>query len=140
MGKGGYIGGSTVIHAGSDWFGRGSVTSQPSEKKKSKDEPKRPAGKKRKGKKKGQPFPNPKGNGLTIPEQIKAAERKVERLASEISQTERKLLRLRNQLENVKKEVERARSLPRRTALGNALHKAQQTEVQKQPAAGKRTL
>lgn len=120
MGKGGYTGGSTVIHAGSGWFGRGSVTSQKSDEKKPKQEPKRHFLKVSKRKKQKQEFPNPKGNGLTIPEQLQAAERKARRLLPEIAQTERRLADLRRQLANAKDDVERIKNLPRRSALGRA--------------------
>lgn len=129
MGKGGYNGGSTVIHGGSNWFGRGSVTSQPAEAKKT--EPKLQSSQKREKKKPKQDYPNTKGNGLTIPEQIKAAERKAGRLASEIAQTERRLKELRSHLASAKDEIERAKNLPRRTVMGVALQKAEKKKPSK---------
>lgn len=128
MGKGGYTGGSTVIHAGTGWFGKGSVTSQPSEKK-PKNEPRQHRANKAKKKKPKQEYSNPKGNGLTIPEQIRAAERKVGRITSEIAQTERKIAELKRQLVDAKSVLEKTRNLPRRTALGDALLEAKRAEA-----------
>ena len=134
MGRGGYNGGSTIIGPRSvGWFGgRGSVTSQPSSNgKKAKvrlSEPK----KKRKGPEPGDvsaatPM---KGNGLTIPEQIARAKKRVRAVEDDVGRAKQKLLKLERQLADARKQLERAENLPRRSALGQALAKAAEPERQ----------
>lgn len=117
-----YNGGSTVIHAGSGWFGKGSVTSQPGEKKKHPPRTSKP--KKRKAKK-GSPTPRAKGNGLTIPEMIARAEKRVQAIHKEIANTKRRLAALERDLTRAQSQVEVARNTPRKTAAGAALHEAE---------------
>lgn len=119
MGKGSRVGGSgwAGVHGSLVGMGRGFPGPKPSFAKK----PKAKNGKKKEVK---QPIPKFKGRGLTIPEQIKAGEKKVGRIWSEIKQTERKLLELNCQLESANSDLEKARNQPRKTALGQALHQA----------------
>ena len=135
MGKGGYIGGSTVIHAGSGWIGRGSVTSQPAEK------PKRaPATGKANSKKKarkGSLGAPKKGNGLTIAETVAKANQKVHSIESEIGRTKQRLGALERDLTQALKEVEAAQNLPRKTALGVALQEADKSKPAVKPAKSK---
>ncbi|WP_430445314.1 hypothetical protein [Sphingorhabdus contaminans] len=122
MGKGGYNGGSTVIHAGSGWFGGGSVTSRPADKKKASPHSLKP--KRKKSAKVKNAVASKKGNGLTIAEKIRKADQKVLSLESEIGKTRRHLAALERDLTRAKSEAEAARNLPRKTALGAALHEA----------------
>jgi hypothetical protein len=114
MSKGGYHGGSTVIHAGSGWLGKGSVTSQPGEKKKKQHGPARSKPKKKASKSK---VSTPKtGNGLTRAEIVARAARKVRTLESEIAKTQRTLARLQRDHAAALVEVEEAKNLPSLTA------------------------
>lgn len=114
MSKGGYHGGSTVIHAGSGWLGKGSVTSQPGEKKKTQHGPARSKPKKKASKSK---VSTPKtGNGLTRAEIVARAARKVRTLESEIAKTQRALARLQHDHAAALVEVEEAKNLPPKTA------------------------
>jgi hypothetical protein len=127
MGRGGYNGGSTVIHAGSGWFGRGSVTSQPSEKKKHPSSPAKPHRKRKKAKRNAPPSSS-KGSGLTIPEMVAKAENKVRSISNEIASTKRRLAVLERDLESAKAHAKAVRNTPRRTALGAALLEAEKAK------------
>lgn len=122
MSKGGYNGGSTLVHAGSSWGGRGSVTSQPA------DKPKRKSPKPKLPRRKGR---SANGNGLTIPEQISRATERVQAVESEIVKTKRLLAKLERDLVKALEGVVAAQSLRRRTALGTALHEAQKAKAPK---------
>lgn len=137
MGKGGYNGGSTVIHAGSSWFGRGSVTSQPGEKKKRPPADTRPK-RKKKGAKVDISAPK-KGSGLTIAEITVKAEQKVRALESDITKTKQRLASLERDLTRARSELDTARNLPRKTALGAALHEAEKAKTAPQtPKSGRK--
>lgn len=128
MGKGGYNGGSTLIGPRSvGWFGgRGSVTSQPNNGgNKSKVRISKPK-KKRKAPKPAPPAgaAHPKGNGLTIPEQVARAKKKVRAVEADIATTKQQLAKLERQLGEAKRQLQRAENLPRRSALGQALVEA----------------
>ena len=128
MGRGGYNGGSTIIGPRSiGWFGgRGSVTSQPSSNgKKAKVRLSKPK-KKRKGPKPGNaaPMAPKKGNGLTIPEQVAKARKRVQAVEADVQKTRQRLRALERQLEDARRQLERAENLPRRSPLGQALAKA----------------
>lgn len=131
MGRGGYNGGSTVIHAGSGWFGKGSVTSQPSEKKKRGSAASTKSRRKKNKSKQVASRKPSKGNGLTIPEMIARAEKKVRSISSEIANTKKRLAALERDLEKAKAQVDAARNTPRRTALGNAILAAQKAKGDK---------
>lgn len=132
MGKGGYNGGSSVIHAGSGWVGRGSVTSQPGERKKK--QPIRPPNPKKKGTQyPATSLPPAKGGGLTIPEIIARADRKVKSIEAELARTRKKLSSLERELAMAMEDAAKARNLPRKTALGIALHEAEQTQPNGKP-------
>lgn len=129
MGRGGYNGGSTVIGPRSvGWFGgRGSVTSQSSSStNKTKVRLSKPKKKKRKGPKQAVPAPaGPlKGDGLTIPEQVARAKKRVSSVKSDIAKTRQQLARLERQLIYAEKQLENAQNLPRRSSLGQALAKS----------------
>ena len=128
MGRGGYNGGSTIIGPRSvGWFGgRGSVTSQPSSNgKKAKVGLSKPK-KKRKGQKprNAATFTPTKGNGLTIPEQVAKARKRVQAVGADVQKTKQRLVALERQLEDARRQLERAENLPRRSPLGQALAKA----------------
>lgn len=113
MSKGGYNGGSTVIHAGSGWFGRGSVTSQPTDKKKkpaSTTQPKR----KKKALKGSLGVPS-KGNGLTRSDIVAKAAQKARSIESEIAKSKQRLATLERDLALAMIEVKAAQSLPTKT-------------------------
>lgn len=122
MSKGGYHGGSTVIHAGSGWVGRGSVTSQPADKPKRAPAPSKPKPKKKA--KKGSLGVANKGNGLTIAEIVAKAAQKVRALENEIAKARKRLTVLESDLARAKVDADATRNLPRKSALGAALHEA----------------
>lgn len=113
MSKGGYHGGSTVIHAGSGWLGKGSVTSQPSEKKKKQHA--RAQSKSKKKAIKGKTSKPKTGNGLTRAEIVARASQKVRTLESEIAKTQRTLARLHRDHAAALIEAGVARNLPPKT-------------------------
>lgn len=116
MSKGGYNGGSTVIRGGSDWIGRGSVTSQPGEKKKKPPMPAKP-NRAKKAQKAAAP-PAPSRSGLTRAEIVARAQQRVRRLEAEITKAQRNLQNLRRQHAAALAEAEEARSLPPKSAAG----------------------
>lgn len=138
MGKGGYNGGSTVIHGGSGWFGRGSVTSQPGEKKKKQPIPPPNSKKKKKAKPSAPKNLAPKGSGLTIAEIVARAEKKVRSVEGELSRAKSRVAALEQDLAKARAEAEKARDLPRKTALGMALHQGEKAKTKGTGAA--RTL
>lgn len=117
MGKGGYNGGSTVIHAGSGWFGKGSVTSQPGEKKKKKPPAPAKPSRKKKAQKAAAPSP-PSRSGLTRAEIVARAQKRVRRLEAEITKAQRNLEHLRRQHAAALAEAGKAHSLPPKSADG----------------------
>ena len=128
MGRGGYNGGSTIIGPRSvGWFGgRGSVTSQPSSNgKKAKVRLSKPK-EKRNGQKPRSAAPSmpTKGCGLTIPEQVAKASKRVQAAEADVQKTRQRLVALERQLEEARRQLERAENLPRRSPLGQALAKA----------------
>jgi chromosome segregation ATPase len=128
MGRGGYHGGSTIIGPRSvGWFGgRGSVTSQSNNAgRKAKVRTSKPK-KKRKGPKPGNPAAaaRQKGNGVTIPEQVSRAKKRVRAVEAEVAKTKQQLAKLEQQLAEAKQQLHRAENLPRRSALGQALVEA----------------
>lgn len=117
MGKGGYLGGSTIVGPRSTgWFGLGSPTMQPSSIKQGTSKPK-----KRKGVKAVMPAPSLKGTGLTIPEQIVKARKRVDAVEADIAKTRKRLTELDRQLVDAKRQLTSAQNLPRRSAIGRAL-------------------
>ena len=135
MGKGGYNGGSTVIHAGSGWFGKGSVTSQPEGKKKPKAALTKPKRKKKSGKKTTS-VPK-KGNGLTLPEILARARQKVQAIEAEIAKTKKHLAKLERERTKAQADAEKATKLPPKTAMGIAFQNAQQSSAAVKAEAGK---
>lgn len=134
MGKGGYNGGSTVIHAGSGWFGRGSVTSQPADKKKSAPAPTKL--KRNKKAQKGSLGVPKKGNGLTRSDIVAKAAQKVRSIESEIAKTKQRLATLERDLAQAMIDVKNAQSLPPKTATRPARYSAD--EVKEAAKAAKR--
>lgn len=128
MGKGGYNGGSTVINAGSGWVGRGSVTSQSGGPKKKQSAVNTKSKRKKKGPKVDFSV-SKKGNGLTIREMVTKAEQRVLTIESDIVKAKQRLRTLERDLVRARLEVETARNLPRKTALGAALHDAQRANA-----------
>lgn len=124
MGKGGYNGGSTVIHAGSGWMGKGSVTSQRLGKKAVFGK----SGTRKKVPKSDTSVPK-KGNGLTIAEIMARARRRVLTLEIEIAQTKKLLAKLERSYTQALVDVDKARRMPRKTAAGAALHQAQKQSL-----------
>lgn len=137
MGKGGYLGGSTIIGPRSfGWFGTGSQKKSGSKPKTKKPHgqahgqatPKQNAAPVTSNKKKRKPAhpPSPprKGNGLTIPEQVNRARKKVRAIEAEVTKGKARLLKLERQLQDARKELERVQKQPRRSSVGQALAKA----------------
>lgn len=137
MGGGSYLGGSTIIGPGSGWFStgrRGKVKQATDVDAHERKRERATIGKKnakavRKAKPKkkeaaAQIEPR-KGNGLTIPERISRAAAMVGRIENEVRQAEKRLQKLRGQLLSAKAQLEAARNLPRRSAIGIALQKAE---------------
>ena len=89
MGKGGYLGGSTLIGPRlTGWSGSGSPTMQPaSNKSKTVGKSK----KLKKANKAGAMVGSRKGNGLTIPEQIARARQSVDDVQADIARTRKRL-------------------------------------------------
>lgn len=102
-----------MIHAGLGWFGKGSVTSQPGEKKK-KQPPSQAPKRKKKSAKTGSPISG-KGNGLTRAEIVSRAEKKVRALEGEIKKTQRRLRDLEQELSSALLDSEKAKNLPSKT-------------------------
>lgn len=127
MGKGGYNGGSTVIHAGSGWFGKGSVTSQPAAKKKKPPESANP--KRKKKAQKGNLGLSSKGNGLTRADIVAKATQRVRTIESEIAKTKQRLATLERDLAQAIVAVKAAQSLPSKTVQGFAHHATKRTMV-----------
>lgn len=134
MGKGGYIGGSTVIHAGSGWFGKGSITSQPGGKKKRQSVQSKPK-RKKKTSKSDTSVPK-KGNGLTLAEIKAKAQKKVRAIESEIAKTKRRLAQLERDHAKALVEAEKTNKMPPKTAIGMALQKAHQTSAKSKSNLG----
>lgn len=126
MSKGGYLGGSTVIYVGSRWFGRGNTKSKPAENKKAPPVPTKP--KREKNPQKSSPSLPRKGNGLTISEMVAKAEQNVRRIEGEIARTKQRLAALERDLIRALSESEIARNLPRKSAIGAALHAAEKAK------------
>ena len=82
----------------------------------------KPAKVKNTRKKKAKPL---RTGGLSIPEMMARSRGKVGRITSDIQKTERKLADLREKLKLAERELQRVKDTPRRSALGQALHKAQ---------------
>lgn len=120
MGKGGYLGGSSLVGWGAGMFsGRGSVTSQPATKGKA------TAGKPRKARKPdAQVKKSTTGAGLTIPEQVARAEKRVDAVKADITKTRSRLAELVRQLAEAERQLDAAQRLPRRSAVGIAKAKA----------------
>lgn len=120
MGKGGYHGGSTLVGWGAGaFFGKGSVTMQPASKGKAKaGRPKRPT----------RPSTQTKAGspnaGLTIPEQVARAKKRVDAVTADITKTRTRLKELARQLGEAERQLEAAQKLPRRSAAGRAGVKA----------------
>lgn len=115
MGKGGYLGGSTIVGAhGSGWVGSGSVTSQPASNRKRTPRSKKVP--------KGDRFQQSsrKGNGLTIAEQVARANQRVDRLQADIAKAKQRVLALEGQLVEAKRQLDAAKALPRRSEAGRA--------------------
>jgi hypothetical protein len=109
------------------WFGSGSPTSQSRKPgKKVKLRSSKSKKKKRKGPKQpGSADATPqKDNGLTIPEQVARAKKRVNSVKADIAKTRQQLARLERQLIYAEKQLENAMNLPRRSASGQALAKA----------------
>lgn len=128
MGKGGYNGGSTVIHAGSGWMGKGSVTTQRPGKKATFGK----SGSQKKVPRNDTSVPK-KGSGLTLAEIMAKAQRRVRTLEIEISKTKRLLVTLERSYTQALIDVENVRSMPRKTAAGAALHQAQKQSLTEAP-------
>lgn len=71
-----------------------------------------------------------KGNGLTIAEQVAKAEKWVRAVEADVARARQKLGKLDRQLAEARKQLDRAKNLPRRSALGQALAKAIEPEPQ----------
>ncbi len=118
MGKGGYHGGSSLVGWGARAFsGRGSVTMQPASKGKSKAKAGRP--------KKPKPCMAPiktggVNAGLTIPEQVTRAKKRVDAVMADLIKTRSRLKDLARQLVEAERQLEAAQKLPRRSAAGRA--------------------
>lgn len=121
MAKGGYHGGSSLIGWGAGAFsGRGSVTMQPARKGKSKANGGRP-----KKPKKPRPSMAPMKTGgvnagLTIPEQVTRAKKRVDAVMADINKTRTRLKDLARQLVEAERQLEAAQKLPRRSPAGRA--------------------
>lgn len=152
MGKGGYLGGSTIIRA---WGGHASKSktqvgainlnahldkpTQPKSVRKRKvkgtqqkadvssAKPQKTTAKAHKP----APAAPRKGNGLTIPEMIGKARKRVEAVEADLAKARRRVAEFDRQLLAAKKQLAEAENLSRRSALGHALAKA--TEAPKQP-------
>ena len=136
MAEGGYSGGSSVVGWGSgSWVGRGSVTSQSSAKPKggssqSKSKQNVSSSTKPKAKKRKIVSANEsaklshKGNGLTIPEMVAKAHKRVVTVEREIASTRRLLSELELSMQAAKRELVAAQNMPRRSAVGVAMSTA----------------
>lgn len=120
MGKGGYLGGSSLVGWGAGAFsGRGSVTMQPATNDKA------TAGKPRKARKPdAQTKKRTTGAGLTIPEQVARAKKRVDAVKADITKTRSRLTELSRQLAEAERQLDAAQNLPRRSAAGIAKAKA----------------
>jgi predicted nucleic acid-binding Zn-ribbon protein len=67
---------------------------------------------------------SPKGNGLTIPEQVERARKRAHSVQMDIAKTQKRLAELQRQLADAERQLKAALSAPRRSALGQALAKA----------------
>lgn len=124
MGKGGYLGGSMVIQGGSGWVGRGSVTSQKSDKPKATSAKNSPNNASKKPKLKSPKSNKNKSNGLTRAEQVQRSNIKVASIQQEITTLKRQLTALEAKLEKAKIDVGRVQNLTRRPAIASALQNA----------------
>jgi hypothetical protein len=120
-----------VIHAGLGWFGKGSVTSQPADKKKKPPAPVKPNRKKKA--KKGSLGVSSKGNGLTRADIVAKAAQKVRTIESEIAKTKQRLAALERDLAQATVDVKAAQSLPAKTALGLAHQSAKRPKTSHVP-------
>ncbi len=118
MGKGGYYGGSSLVGWGARaFYGRGSVTMQPASKGKSKAK----AGRPKKSKPSMAPMKTGGFNaGLTIPQQVTRAKKRVDTVMADIIKTRTRLTDLARQLVEAERQLEAAQKLPRRSAAGRA--------------------
>src|SRR4051812_11556807 len=112
MGKGGYLGGSSLVGWGAGAFaGRGSVTMQPATKGTAK------WGKPKKARKpNAQARKSTTGAGLTISEQVARAKKRVETVKDDIIKTRSRLVVLERQLVEAERQLDAAQKLPRRSA------------------------
>lgn len=120
MGKGGYLGGSSLVGWGAGAFaGRGSVTMQPATKGKAK------GGKPKTARKPdAQAKKSTTGAGLTISEQVARAKKRVDAVKADIAKTRSRLMVLERQLAEAERQLDAAQKLPRRSAAGIAAAKA----------------
>lgn len=122
MGKGGCHGGSSLVGWGAGAFsGRGSVTMQPASKGKSKTKAGRP--------KKSKSFKvrmktGGTNAGLTIPEQVARAKKRVDAVVADITKTRTRLRDLARLLAEAERQLEAAQKLSRRSAAGRAVAEA----------------
>jgi hypothetical protein len=68
-----------------------------------------------------------KGRGLTIPEQVARARKRLGLVQADIAETKKRLVALEGQLVEAQKQLKNAENLPRRSALGRALVEALQS-------------
>ena len=123
MGKGGYTGGSTIIHPGSSWFGKSS--SQTAKKKKTK--PVAPPVSSKPRKKKSERVEPPlekRSLGLTRAEIVTKTLKRVHLLEREIATAKRRLSALERDLVRAQADAVAAQQLPPKSALGLALREA----------------
>lgn len=120
MGKGGYFGGSSVT-------GFGSYDYKISRMKPTKVKITKPGKKKSAAVSKPSPEARPKNSGLTIPEQVAKARKRVELLKADVVKAKKRLIDLDRQLVEARNQLKRAESLPRRSPLGRALVEALQS-------------
>ena len=121
MGKGGYLGGSMVIQGGSGWVGRGSVTSQKSDKPRAVFAKNSPKNGNKKPKPKSPKSNKNKLNGLTRAEQVQRSIIKVASTQQEITTLKRQLTALEAKLKKAMTDVGRTQNLPRKSAVRVAL-------------------
>lgn len=115
MGKGGYYGGSTIVHGGSGWFGNGSVTSQSGSVTSQSGKKKKSAGAKKSKRPSKKTHRINKDNGLTRAEKFSKASNKVVSIEKDIAKTKQRLQSLERILKIANNELEEAKNLPFKT-------------------------
>ena len=135
MGRGGYLGGSTIIGPGRAWYcepvAKKKKPTQAPSKKPPKAHAAKPNAKTASSKQKKNKFaPSPRGAGLTIPEMINRDERRVADIQMEGVRLRRRLGEIERQLALAKAALEKSRATPRRSSIGIELEKIEREKLQ----------